>query len=86
MRRPSQLTALRRLCRPQPSIHKRYFHDPAVLPSLISPLSPEFVAKKDAMDAVVRDLDAKLAQARAGGGQKAIDRMRSKGKLPPRER
>lgn len=38
------------------------------------------------MDGLVADLEAKLAQARQGGGTKAADRMRSKGKLLPRER
>ena len=38
------------------------------------------------MDEVVADLDAKLAVAREGGGAKAAERMRSKGKKLPRER
>ena len=38
------------------------------------------------MDQVVADLDAKLAAAREGGGAKAAERMRSKGKKLPRER
>jgi 3-methylcrotonyl-CoA carboxylase beta subunit len=38
------------------------------------------------MDQVVADLEAKLAQAREGGGAKAAERMRSKGKMLPRER
>jgi 3-methylcrotonyl-CoA carboxylase beta subunit len=38
------------------------------------------------MDQVVADLDAKLAAAREGGGTKAAERMRSKGKKLPRER
>jgi 3-methylcrotonyl-CoA carboxylase beta subunit len=39
-----------------------------------------------AMDQVVSDLDAKLAAAREGGGAKAAERMRNKGKKLPRER
>jgi 3-methylcrotonyl-CoA carboxylase beta subunit len=39
-----------------------------------------------AMDQVVADLDAKLAAAREGGGAKAAERMRNKGKKLPRER
>jgi len=38
------------------------------------------------MDQVVADLDARLAAAREGGGAKAAERMRSKGKKLPRER
>ena len=58
----------------------------SVLPSLIQTGSPEFQAKAEAMDGLVADLEAKLAAARQGGGAKAADRMRSKGKLLPRER
>ena len=57
-----------------------------VLPSLLSTTSPEFKAKSDAMDAVVADFEAKVATARLGGGAKAAERMRSKGKKLPRER
>lgn len=38
------------------------------------------------MDDVVADLEAKLAKAREGGGAKAAERMRNKGKKLPRER
>jgi acetyl-CoA carboxylase carboxyltransferase component len=38
------------------------------------------------MGALVEDLEAKLAAARQGGGPKAAERMKSKGKLLPRER
>ena len=38
------------------------------------------------MDQLVADLDEKLAQAREGGGAKAAERMRSRGKKLPRER
>ena len=64
---------------------KRFYH-PAVLPSLISTASPEFKAKSEAMDALISDLEAKLASVRQGGGPKAAERMRSKGKKLPRER
>lgn len=56
------------------------------MPSLISTASPEFQARAKAMDEVVADLEAKLATAREGGGAKAAERMRSKGKKLPRER
>lgn len=38
------------------------------------------------MDALVKDLEEKLAAARQGGGPRAAERMRSKGKKLPRER
>jgi 3-methylcrotonyl-CoA carboxylase beta subunit len=38
------------------------------------------------MDALVADLEAKTAEARLGGGAKAAERFRSKGKKLPRER
>ncbi|KAH8998246.1 carboxyl transferase [Lactarius hatsudake] len=45
-----------------------------------------FQARAKAMDEVVADLEAKLAKAREGGGEKAAERMRNKGKKLPRER
>lgn len=63
----------------------RTYHG-SVLPSLISASSPEFVAKSTAMDELVADLERKAAEARLGGGVKASERMRSKGKKLPRER
>ncbi len=38
------------------------------------------------MDALVADLDSKLADARLGGGLKAAEKMKGKGKMLPRER
>lgn len=38
------------------------------------------------MDGLVKDLEDKMAVARQGGGIKAAERMRSKGKRLPRER
>ena len=64
---------------------RRAFH-PAVLPSHISTAAPEFKAKSEAMDALVANLEGKLATVRQGGGAKAAERMRSKGKKLPRER
>lgn len=64
---------------------RRAYH-PSVLPSLVSTASPEFVAKAEAMDALVADLDAKMGAVRQGGGPKAAERMRSRGKKLPRER
>lgn len=47
---------------------------------------PEFIAKKEAMDGLINEFGAKTAQARSGGGPKAQERMKSRGKLLPRER
>jgi 3-methylcrotonyl-CoA carboxylase beta subunit len=66
-------------------LRRRRYHADA-LPSLISTSSPEFVAKAEAMDGLVADLETKLASARLGGGEKARQRMKGKGKLLPRER
>ena len=38
------------------------------------------------MDDLVKDLEDKMSVARQGGGIKAAERMRSKGKRLPRER
>jgi 3-methylcrotonyl-CoA carboxylase beta subunit len=67
------------------SYSQRCYHA-SVLPSSISSVSPEFVAKAEAMDSLVAQLDSKMAEARLGGGAKAEARMRSKGKKLPRER
>ena len=64
---------------------RRAYH-PSVLPSLISTASPEFKAKSEAMDNLVAELESKLFAVRQGGGLKAVERMRSKGKKLPRER
>ncbi|KAF7352509.1 Carboxyl transferase [Mycena venus] len=64
---------------------RRPYHA-TVLPSLVSTASPEFAAKAESMDQLVADLEAKLAAARLGGGAKAAERFRSKGKKLPRER
>lgn len=75
----------------QKSLHRTLFspqrrYHASVLPSLVSTSSPEFVAKAAAMDELVKSIDEKMATARRGGGQKAAERMRSKGKKLPRER
>ncbi|KAI0698604.1 carboxyl transferase [Cytidiella melzeri] len=58
----------------------------SVLPSLFSTSSPEFQAKSEAMDALIAEYELKVAKARLGGGEKAAQRMISKGKKLPRER
>lgn len=69
----------------QRTVHCRGYHA-SVLPSLISKASPEFQAKAESMSELVRDLEQKMAAARRGGGPKAAERMKSKGKKLPRER
>lgn len=61
-------------------------YHPSVLPSLVSRSSSEFQEKARSMGVLVEDLESKLAVARQGGGHKAAVRMKSKGKLLPRER
>ena len=75
----------RSLCRTLPSYHRRAYHA-AVLPSHVATSSPEFITKAAAMDELVKDLEVKMATARQGGGVKAAERMRAKGKRLPRER
>lgn len=66
---------------------RAFHHNPAtVLPSLVSTASPDFVDKASAMDALVSDLEKTLATARLGGGLKALEKMRARGKKVPRDR
>lgn len=67
------------------STRHRSYHA-SVLPSLVSTSSPEFVAKAASMDELIADVEQKTADARLGGGSRAVERMRSKGKKIPRER
>lgn len=80
------LRQARSLCSviPRHFVQYRSYHH--VLPSYISTSSPDFIQRAAGMDALVSDLESKLADARLGGGQAALDKMRSKGKLIPRER
>lgn len=48
--------------------------------------SPEWVGNCDAYQAAFAEIDAALAIAYAGGGERAHERNRTKGKLPARER
>ncbi|KAF9006616.1 carboxyl transferase [Cyathus striatus] len=64
---------------------RRAYHA-SVLPSLVSTSSPKFAEKAAAMDKLVADIELKMATARQGGGPKAAERLRAKGKKLPRER
>src|ERR1700755_1223016 len=48
--------------------------------------SPDFEANRDRIAQLVAELNARLAAAREGGGEKYIRRHREQGKMPPRER
>ncbi len=56
------------------------------LPSRVDRASPVFAANREAMLARLAELDALLAEARAGGGERYVARHRSRGKLLARER
>lgn len=58
----------------------------SVLPSLVQTGTPEFTARATAMGGLVADMESKLQEARLGGGVKAQERHKSRGKLLPRER
>lgn len=79
-------TLLRRSTRRVPTVRPHRTYHASVLPSLVSTTSLEFKGKADAMDELVAEFEAKTATARLGGGPKAAERMRSKGKKLPRER
>ncbi|KAN0128011.1 ClpP/crotonase-like domain containing protein [Lactarius tabidus] len=85
-RATSSSSSLKRLSPVKAPTARLYHAASSVLPSLVSTASPEFQARAKAMDEVVADLEAKLARAREGGGAKAAERMRNKGKKLPRER
>ena len=57
-----------------------------VLTSLHDPNSPEALARRDRMTDLVRELRERTALVAAGGGAKATERHRSRGKLTARER
>ncbi|HEY0697164.1 MAG TPA: carboxyl transferase domain-containing protein [Micromonospora sp.] len=56
------------------------------LSSTINPSSPGFAENREAMLARLAELEAALADARAGGGEKYVTRHHARGKLLPRER
>ena len=57
-----------------------------VLGSRLDPGSDAYRANRAANLDLLAELDRLLAQARAGGGQKYVDRYRARGKLLARER
>ncbi|MCW2879613.1 MAG: Methylcrotonoyl-CoA carboxylase [Sphaerisporangium sp.] len=57
-----------------------------MIDSRLDTASADFKARRDAMLAKLRDLDAEQAKAVAGGGPKSVERHRRRGKLLARER
>src|SRR6478672_1012914 len=48
--------------------------------------SSDFAANREQLQALVDDLNQRLAAARLGGGPKYLARHKEQGKVPPRER
>lgn len=57
-----------------------------VLETTIDTRSAEYQANRAAMLALLDELNERMAAAREGGGERAIQKMRARGKLLPRER
>ena len=58
----------------------------AVLTSQLDRGAEEFERRRERMDELVGELRERSAQVARGGGEKAVERHRSRGKLPARER
>jgi acetyl-CoA carboxylase carboxyltransferase component len=58
----------------------------AVLSSQVERASSEFARRHERMEALVAELRGRTAQVAAGGGERATERHRSRGKLTARER
>jgi acetyl-CoA carboxylase carboxyltransferase component len=57
-----------------------------VLPDRVDRDAPEFAARREALLGLLQEIDAQLALARGGGGEKYVERHRKRGKLMARER
>ena len=57
-----------------------------LLDTQIDPADAEFRGNASRMESLVAELRAQLTQARAGGGERYLQRHREQGKLPARER
>src|SRR3954454_1401626 len=57
-----------------------------VLPDRVDRDAPEFAERRTALLEQLTEIDAQLALARAGGGEKYVERHRQRGKLLARER
>src|SRR5204862_1271998 len=58
----------------------------AVLTSQLDRDAEEFARRRERMEELVAELRERTAQVARGGGEKALERHRSRGKLPARER
>ncbi|HEX2495321.1 MAG TPA: carboxyl transferase domain-containing protein, partial [Gaiellaceae bacterium] len=58
----------------------------ALLTSQVERESESFVRRRDRMDALVAELRERTKQVGRGGGETAVERHRSRGKMPARER
>ncbi|MEO8291177.1 MAG: carboxyl transferase domain-containing protein [Gaiellaceae bacterium] len=58
----------------------------AVLETRVDRSSPDFAANRERMEALVAELRERTAKTATGGGQEAVERHRSRGKLLARER
>ncbi|HEY1370403.1 MAG TPA: carboxyl transferase domain-containing protein [Gaiellaceae bacterium] len=58
----------------------------AVLGSQVERASDEFARRRERMEALVVELRERTGQVASGGGERAVERHRSRGKLPARER
>ncbi|HET8911395.1 MAG TPA: carboxyl transferase domain-containing protein [Ktedonobacteraceae bacterium] len=58
----------------------------STLESSLQPRSADFARNREWMLQLVRELEERQAQARAGGGERSVQRFLSRGKLLPRER
>jgi acetyl-CoA carboxylase carboxyltransferase component len=59
---------------------------PPLLPTNVDPHDPSFKANRAGMLSLLEEVEGLLAQASRGGGEKAIERHRGRGKLLVRER
>jgi acyl-CoA carboxylase subunit beta len=57
-----------------------------VLPTRVDPAQADFAANREGMLELLGEIETHLAAARAGGGQKYVERHRDRGRLLPRER
>src|SRR5204862_4215674 len=58
----------------------------AVLTSQLDRDAEEFARRRERMEELVAEVRERTAQVARGGGEKALERHRSRGKLPARER
>jgi acetyl-CoA carboxylase carboxyltransferase component len=67
-------------------LSSRYAHAVAVLTSHVERESDVFASRREQMDALVTELRERTGQVARGGGEKAVERHRSRGKMTARER